>query len=53
MVSVPINFILLVFTWLSFTTRNDNHEVLIHIFVETSSTRAGTLLARLEPVRHN
>ena len=53
MVSVPINFILLVFTWLSFTSHNNNHKVLIHFFVETSSTRAKTLLARLQLVRHN
>ena len=39
MVSVPINFILLVFTWLSFTSHSNNHKVLIHFFVETSSTR--------------
>ena len=50
MVSVPINFILLVFTWLSFTSHNNNHKVLIHFFVETSSTRAETLLACLELV---
>ena len=39
MVSVPINFILLVFTWLSFTFYNNNHKVFIHFFVETGSTR--------------
>ena len=49
MVSVPINFILLVFTWLSFTSHNNNHKVLIHFFVETSSTRE-TLLGCLELV---
>ena len=39
MVSVPINFILLVFTWLSFISHNNNHKVLIHFFVETRSNR--------------
>ena len=39
MVSVPINFIYLVFTWLSFTSHDNTHKALIHFFVETSSTR--------------
>ena len=40
MVSGLVNFILLVFTWLSFTSHNNNHKVLIHFFfVEISSTR--------------
>ena len=39
MVSVPINFTSLVFTWLSFTSHNNDYKVLIHFFVETRSTR--------------
>ena len=53
MVSAPINFILLVFTWLSFTSHNNNHKVLVLFFIENSGTRAEIFLARLELVKHN
>ena len=49
MVSVLVNFILLVFTWLSFTSHNNNHKVLIHFFL-LKLAAPEILLARLELV---